>query len=110
MGMDTFVTYQMALLAQNFYNFFKTGVGMDYEVVVPGTNITVIALNGLTGTSSIYATNLDNLFLGLDLEGEEDQLDVWYSRDFQEIRAQAKYKMGVQIAFPPQVVAWVPYP
>lgn len=104
MGLDTFRLYQMALVSANLYNYFKAGVGSDYEVIVPGTNISVVGLHGLDGTSRIYATNLSNLYLGLDLSDEEDKLDVWYSKDYQEIRANCKYKMGVQYAFGPQIV------
>lgn len=104
MGFDTYRLYITALRNANYFNYFKTGEGTDFEIVVPGTSTRVIALNGLNGTGHIYATNLSNLYYGVDLEGEEDDIKFWYSNDFQQVRAQTRFKAGVQVAFCSQVV------
>jgi len=74
------------------------------EFVYPGTNVRVIAVPGLTNTNRIVATYLGNLFYGTDLLSDEEQFSIWFSKDNDEVRFQAAFKAGVQIAYPDLVV------
>ena len=105
-GWDTFRTLVMAFKDNTgvMYNQVDLAGLADGEIVYPGTNIKVIAVPGLTGTSRIVATYLGNLFYGTDLLSDEEQFSIWFSRDNDEVRFQAAFKAGVQIAYPDLVV------
>ena len=102
-GADTFRTYTQELVEKNFYHYSADGYPTE-EFIVPGTNTRVIAVNGLNGTGKIVAAALDNLFYGCDLMNDNENLDVWYSKDFQEHRLAMSFNFGVQVAYPNEVV------
>ena len=105
-GWDTFRLLVMAFKANTgvMYNQVDLAGLADGEIVYPGTNIKVIAVPGLTGTSRIVATYLGNLFYGTDLLSDEEQFSIWFSRDNDEVRFQAAFKAGVQFAYPDLIV------
>ena len=107
-GWDTFRLLVMAFKANQgvMYNQVDLAGLADGEIVYPGTNIKVIAVPGLTGTSRIVATYLGNLFYGTDLLSDEEQFSIWFSRDNDEVRFQAAFKAGVQFAYPDLIVDW----
>ena len=75
-----------------------------FRMVYPGTNIEVIGVNGLTGHNGVYGASLSNLVLGLDLEEDSSNLEVWYSsKDNRTIRVACEFIMGTQVAYPDQV-------
>ena len=102
-GADTFRSYTQELVEKNFYHYSADGYPTE-EFIVPGTNTRVIAVNGLNGTGKIVAASLDNLFYGCDLMNDNETLDVWYSKDFQEHRLAMSFNFGVQVAYPSEVV------
>ena len=102
-GADTFRSYTQELVEKNFYHY-SADVYPTEEFIVPGTNTRVIAVNGLNGTGKIVAAALDNLFYGCDLMNDNETLDVWYSKDFQEHRLAMSFNFGVQVAYPNEVV------
>ena len=102
-GADTFRTYMQEMVEKNFYHYSADGYPTE-EFIVPGTNTRVIAVNGLNGTNKIVAAALDNLFYGCDLMNDNETLDVWYSKDFQEHRLAMSFNFGVQVAYPSEVV------
>jgi len=107
-GWDTFRLLVMAFKANTgvMYNQVDLAGLADGEIVYPGTNIKVIAVPGLTGTSRIVATYLGNLFYGTDLLSDEEQFSIWFSKDNDEVRFQAAFKAGVQFAYPDLIVDW----
>ena len=107
-GWDTFRLLVMAFKANQgvMYNQVDLAGLAGGEIVYPGTNIKVIAVPGLTGTSRIVATYLGNLFYGADLLSDEEQFSIWFSRDNDEVRFQAAFKAGVQFAYPDLIVDW----
>jgi len=102
-GVDTFRTYTIALKNANMFNYSFDGKA-DSEFVLPGTSIRVIALNGLNGTNDVYALRLSNLFLGTDLLNEEEKFEIFFAKEADEVRFAAEFKMGVNIAFPDEIV------
>jgi len=102
-GVDTFRTYTIALKNSNLFAYSFDGKA-DSEFVLPGTSIRVIALNGLNGTNDVYALRLSNLFLGTDLLNEEEKFDIFFAKEADEVRFAAEFKMGVNIAFPDEIV------
>lgn len=102
-GMDTFRTYAIALKNANMFNYAFDGKA-DSEFILPGTNIKVVALQGLNSTNDVYAMRLSNLFLGTDLLNEEEKFEIFFAKEADEVRFAAEFKMGVNVAFPDEIV------
>jgi hypothetical protein len=101
-GIDTFKKYTTALRASNLFHYAADSEGM--EIMIPATNVKMIAVGGLNGTDRMFLGRLTNFFVGTDLANEEEELKFWYSEDNDEVRFRASFKYGVQIAFPDQLV------
>ena len=102
-GQDTFRTYTIALKNANMFNYAFDGKA-DSEFVLPGTPIKVVALQGLNSTNDVYAMRLSNLFLGTDLLNEEEKFEIFFAKEADEVRFAAEFKMGVNFAFPDEIV------
>lgn len=105
-GQDLFRTYTIALKNSGSFNY-QIDVKADSEFVLPGTTIKVVAVAGLNGTNKVYAMRLSNLFLGTDLLNEEEKFELFYAKEADQIRFVSEFKMGVNIAFPDEVAAFV---
>lgn len=101
-GMDTFRAFTQELIKENLYHY-NLGAP-EGELVLPGTNVRVIGVNGLNGTKKAIAASLRNLFFGTDLMNDMETFDFWYSKDNQEFRLVVKFNAGVQVGFPDEVV------
>jgi hypothetical protein len=101
-GIDTFKKYTTALREANLFHYAADSAGM--EIVIPATNMKLIAVGGLNGPNRMFAGRLSNFFVGTDLANEEEDYRFWYSVDNDEVRFRATMKYGVQIAFPDQLV------
>ena len=93
--------YRLAVLAYQALDLFnyKLDANADQMFVIPGTNVKLAAVNGLNGTGDIYATTLSNIALAFDLEAEEDNYSLWYSKDNNEMRYRVAFKLGVNVAY-----------
>ena len=105
-GQDLFRTYTIALKNSGSFNY-QIDVKADSEFVLPGTTIKVIAVAGLNGTNKVYAMRLSNLFLGTDLLNEEEKFEIFYAKEADQVRFVSEFKMGVNIAFPDEVVKFI---
>jgi hypothetical protein len=105
-GQDLFRTYTIALKNANSFTY-NVDVKADSEFILPGTTIKVIAVAGLNGTNKVYAMRLSNMFLGTDLLNEEERFEIFYAKEADEVRFVSEFKMGVNIAFPDEVVKFI---
>lgn len=94
--------FMQDIVAANLYHFAPAEGENEYKL--PGTDIRVIGVDGLNGTQKAIAANLENLVYGCDAEGSEAQFDLWYSKDNREFRLVIELAVGVQVAFPQEVV------
>jgi hypothetical protein len=104
LGMDAFRLYTVALKEANLFHYAADAV--DFEIIIPGTNVKLIAVNGLNGTDKLVGTRMSNLYLGVDLLNEEERFELFYAKEADEMRFVAEFKMGVQYAFPTEIVYW----
>jgi len=72
-------------------------------MMLPGTNIEIVAVNGLTGVNDVYCSRTSNLFLGVDLESDASSINAWFSKDTQKYRVAVDLTLGVQVAYPDQI-------
>lgn len=110
-GWDTFRTLCNAVVDKNYFNWYQDPNALaNGEVLFPGTTMKVVAVNGLNGNIAskrhIVATHTSNLFYGTDLLSDEEQFNIWYSKDNDEVRTQAAWKAGVQVAYGDEIVRW----
>ena len=102
-GTDLFRLYQTALINANMFHFIPTENALG-EMKIAGTNITMVSTPGLIGKNAIYALREANMFLGVDMESDEDTFKTWYSEDFDVVRFKCEFRYGVQISQPTEVV------
>lgn len=101
-GMDVYREYIQDLVSSNFYHYDPQNGENEY--MLPGTNIRVIGVNGLNGTSKGIGASLSNLFYGVNMEDGDEVFDLWYSKDNREFRLAIEFVAGVQVAFDDEVV------
>jgi hypothetical protein len=102
-GTDLSRMYQTALINANLFNYVASTDSLG-EYFLHGTNVKIVPVDGLNLQNKIYAARTSNLFLGVDAEGEDDELKVWYSEDYDSVNMRMKFKMGVQIGIPTEIV------
>ena len=105
-GYDIFRKAIKAWVDANKYHYVPAELDGQFETVIPGTNIKLVGVNGLTGQNKAYASYEGNLFLGTDMEGDAEKFLFWYSEDNSEYRLKVEYNIGVQVAFPEFVVKY----
>ena len=103
MGIDKFRDLVLELTAKNLYHY-SPEVDSNLEIVLPGTNTKVRGVYGLNGEKAIVAGDGENIYFGVDMEGDEEKFDLWYSQDNQEFRLAINFNAGVQVAFPDEIV------
>lgn len=96
--------YMQDLVAANLFHYDPANGENEYRL--PGTNIRVIAVDGLNNADETVAiaANMDNLFYGVSADGDEDVFDLWHSKDNREFRLAINFIAGTQVAFPNEVV------
>ncbi len=94
MGQDTYRLYVCALINANLFHYAADGVS-----TLHGTNITVQPVPGLNGSNRIFAIDKDNMFIGHDLESDDDAFSLMEAKEAEQVRFKFCTKRGVQIAF-----------
>ncbi len=77
--------------------------GLD-TFILNDTDIRVISVAALNGTSKIVEGSMHDLYKGMDGEGDADDIIGWWSQDCNAWRQRVEYKLGTQIAFPEDLV------
>jgi hypothetical protein len=101
-GTAEYTDLKLKYIADNLYHI--TG---NEDLKVEGTNIPYVPVDGLSGKKEIYVMEKSNMYLGVDLEGEEDKFSITYASEADEIRYDKRFKMGVQVAFPDRIVKYI---
>lgn len=94
--------YRLKLGIDNLYHL----TGADAKLYAENSNIEIVPVAGLSGTKKVYVMSPDNMFLGTDLEGEDEKFDLKVLEN-EKLRLTVKFKLGVQVAFPDQIVQQV---
>lgn len=113
MGYDAAETYRQVLMDANLYHVAagsKDQKGLMAEGSVHEI-VPVHGLDGLTGSTGdnpfIFALDPErNMHLGVDMENEEEQAEMWYSKDDDVVKYSFRFRRGWQIAFPSEIVEY----
>lgn len=106
-GWDTFNKYIASYAALNLFHFNPSGnevSAANGEVTIVGTNYKLTAVHGLDGTNRLFTMRTSNIFLGTDLENEEERWEIFFAKEADEIRFISEFKYGVNVAFTDEVV------
>lgn len=108
-GWDAFRTLLNKLTTDNLYHYKTDDAAMEGMLFYPGTTMRIVAVHGLNGTHRVVAGRLSNMFFGTDLMGEEDHFKIVPMIDLSNtIRLRVDFKAGVQIAFPEEIITYLP--
>ena len=101
-----FRAFVQALVTNNYYHYSGPQDSYPDEFIFPGTDARVVRTPGLAGLASeaMLATFPRNLFYGCDVEGDSEDIDIWYSKDNRTFRYEVLWNSGVAYAFPDQIV------
>ncbi len=102
---EDYRTYARALRDANLFHYDgQENQGLEFSQMVPGTNVRIVAVRGLSGTSKMVLSRKANLFFGRDLLNDAEDFKIFYSEDNDEVRFRSKWKQGTEVAFPEFVV------
>jgi len=92
--------YLQALTRANFFaNYIGTSdITNNMEAIHPNTNVKVVPTLGLAGSNQVTIGPKAFTIVGFDLLSDHERMEVWYSKDFNEVRFRANYNYGAQIA------------
>ena len=96
--------FLMDMVRLNYYHYSGPQAAAPEEFILPGSDVKVIKTPGLAGSLKVVATFADNLTYLTDVEGDETDVDLWWSQDDRLFKWQAKWAMGVSYYFPTHIV------
>jgi hypothetical protein len=101
--------YRLLIMAYRALNLFSYNPqdSQSKSFIIPGTNVEIMAVNGLNLTGDAYAISLSNLVMAVDLEDEENNYKMWYSEDNNDVRYRVIFKLGVNVAFTNECVKFI---
>lgn len=112
-GHDIAELYRQKVFADNLYHV--TGQGNEKGMTAEGSVYEIVPVHGLNGLGSnsgdnpfIFAMDPDrNLYMGVDMEGEEEQVKMWIDgSDGETVKYSFRFRRGWQIAFPQEIVEY----
>lgn len=104
-GMDVLRRYQAALVALNLFSYPAVNDAVNkFQTVLHGTNVIIEAVQGLNDTNEIYAMRLSNMAMAVDMIDEDGKFEFFYAKEAMEHRYAAAFKVGVNVAFPDEIV------
>lgn len=96
--------FMMELTMRNLYHFSGAVESAPAEYFFPGTDVKVVKTEGLAGTHYMVGTFPKNLIYGTDMEGDEEDIDIWWSQDDRVYKLAIEWVGGVAYAYPDLVV------
>lgn len=102
-GYDVYRKYIQALQAANLFHYTES-LTPALGITIPGTNIRLEGVHGLTGQNKAYGSYRSNFFLGTDLENGQEEFKFWFSDDDDTFKLKITFNLGVQVAYPDLVV------
>jgi hypothetical protein len=104
MSPQNYNNYVVNLRTANYFHFSPEEAGEEFITFHPATNIRVVGVPGLSGTNRIVLGKSSQFVIGVGLMDDTERLDMWYSRDNDEVRLQGQFNLASNIAFPENFV------
>lgn len=102
MSYANFRLYVQALTKANFFTNYIGGAvaigNMNLEAQHPNANVKVVPTLGLAGSNKVTLGPSEYTVVGFDLLSDHERMEIWWSRDNDEVRFRANYNYGAQIA------------
>lgn len=92
------------IIAANLFHYAGPADEFPDEFLLPGTNARVVKAPGLGSLRTIVGTFRGNLVYGCDMEGDAEDIDLWFSQDDRVFKLEALWNSGVAYYFSDQVV------
>jgi len=105
MSPQNYNNYVVNLRTANYFHFDPTSAGEEFITFHPATRIRVVGVPGLSGKNRIVLGKSSQMVIGVGLMDNSERLDMWYSRDNDEVRLQAQFNLASNIAFPENFVS-----
>jgi hypothetical protein len=105
-GRENFNYLTKNLVDDNLFHYNPSNIGDLNELVLPGTNMRIVKVNGLNGLDNIYTGRASHFVFGTDLSSDFENFDLWYSQDDDVIYLRSKFRAGVQVPFLDQIGVW----
>lgn len=105
-GWDFFSLFVDKLVNDNLYHYAPVGSEQKEaagEIQIPGTPYKLTAVHGLDSTNRVFALRTSNMFIGTDMEGEDERWELFFAKEADEVRFVSEWKYGVQVALPNEI-------
>ncbi len=103
-GNDLFELYVQSYVDANLFHFKPEDIEAG-ELTIPGTSVKLVAYPGMNGTNKILGFRWSNIYLGTDLDHEEEKYEFWIDgSDNETVKMRMAFKLGIQVAYPSEVV------
>jgi len=87
------------LVDLNFFHYSPAAIAAMNEVIIPGTDLTVVKTPGLAGATEIFVGKRSHFVFGTDLATDSASYELWYSQDDDKLYIRSKMRGGVQVPF-----------
>lgn len=104
MSISNFTKLAKEIRDKNWFHIPTTDLG-DFTMRYPGVPLDVVGVTGLQGKNQVLIGHSENFYLGTDMEGDFEEVKFWYSEDNREHRFHMNFRLGVNVAFPEEIVA-----
>lgn len=102
MNITNYKNMIVELADANLYHIFEEYDG-EYRMRLPFANIDVIGVEGLEGINNIYAMPLDEVYYGVDLENDNEDVDFYFDKSDRNFKYVCEFVVAVQYAFPEHI-------
>jgi len=107
MSPSNYNNYVVNLRTSNYFASYgdATQAGTEFITFHPATRIRVVGVPGLASKNRICLGKSSQMVIGVGLLDDTERLDMWYSKDNDEVRLQAQFNLATNIAFPENFVS-----
>ncbi|MCR5071207.1 MAG: hypothetical protein K6A62_04700 [Bacteroidales bacterium] len=102
-GPEVFENYLRELVSLNLFHYSGPQDEAPIQWIHPGTNVKVMNVEGLAGTSYMLATYDRNMVYGTDLENDMEDFSIVYDEKEEQFHIKVKWASGVQFAYDDRV-------
>jgi hypothetical protein len=102
MNITNYKNMIVELADANLFHIFEEYDG-EYRMRLPFANIDVIGVEGLEGVDNIYAMPLDEVYYGVDLENDNEDVDFYFDKSDRNFKYVCEFVIAIQYAFPTHI-------